>query len=201
MGKGEETKSMILDKAVQVASVQGLQGLTIGTLADELGMSKSGLFAKFASKENLQIEVLRVGSELFRRNVVYPALKTKPGLARLKTAFQMWLTWAHTDSLPGGCLFLSSSSEFDDRPGVVRDHLKKTQISWQKTLKQFVQDAKDTLELDSSINVDKMVQEIWGLILSFHFYNRLLEDKNAEKKAKQSFNELIKRNQYEDSWD
>lgn len=73
MGKGEDTKSMILEKAVQVASVQGLQGLTIGTLADELGMSKSGLFAKFASKENLQIEVLRVGSELFRRNVVYPS--------------------------------------------------------------------------------------------------------------------------------
>ncbi|MBM9548320.1 TetR/AcrR family transcriptional regulator [Leptospira sp. 201903074] len=199
MSKGEDTKSMILEKAVQVASVHGLQGLTIGALADELGMSKSGLFAKFASKENLQIEVLRVGSELFRRNVVYPSLKTKPGLQRLKTAFHMWLSWADTDSLPGGCLFLSSSSEFDDRPGVVRDHLKKTQLSWQKTLKQFVQDAKDTLELDANTNVDKMVQEIWGLILSFHFYNRLLEDKNCEKRTKQSFNELIKRNQYENS--
>ncbi|TGL07921.1 TetR/AcrR family transcriptional regulator [Leptospira bouyouniensis] len=199
MGKGEETKSMILDKAVQIASIQGLEGLTIGSLAMELGMSKSGLFAKFDSKENLQIEVLRVGSELFRRNVVYPALKTKPGLARLKIAFQMWLAWANTDSLPGGCLFLSSSSEFDDRPGIVRDYLKKIQLSWQKTLKQFVQDAKDCLELDANTNVDKMVQEIWSLILGFHFYNRLLEDKNADKKTKQSFNELIKRHKFDQS--
>ncbi|MGV3667382.1 MAG: TetR/AcrR family transcriptional regulator [Leptospira bouyouniensis] len=199
MGKGEETKSMILDKAVQIASIQGLEGLTIGSLAMELGMSKSGLFAKFDSKENLQIEVLRVGSQLFRRNVVYPALKTKPGLARLKIAFQMWLAWANTDSLPGGCLFLSSSSEFDDRPGIVRDYLKKIQLSWQKTLKQFVQDAKDCLELDANTNVDKMVQEIWSLILGFHFYNRLLEDKNADKKTKQSFNELIKRHKFDQS--
>lgn len=193
MGKGEETKSMILDRAVQIASVHGLEGLTIGTLAEELGMSKSGLFAKFSSKENLQIDVLRKGSELFRRFVLYPTLKTKPGIARIRNAFFSWLMWSNRSDLPGGCLFLASSSEFDDKPGVVRDHLRKIQLSWHSSLKQFVEEAKQKGELDSKTNVEQMVQEIWGLVLSFHFYNRLLEDKQAEKRTKQCFNDLIKR--------
>lgn len=193
MGKGEETKSMILDRAVQIASVHGLEGLTIGTLAEELGMSKSGLFAKFSSKENLQIDVLRKGSELFRRFVLYPTLKTKPGIARIRNAFFSWLMWSNRSDLPGGCLFLASSSEFDDKPGVVRDHLRKIQLSWHSSLKQFVEEAKQKGELDSKTNVEHMVQEIWGLVLSFHFYNRLLEDKQAEKRTKQCFNDLIKR--------
>lgn len=193
MGKGEETKSMILDRAVQIASVHGLEGLTIGTLAEELGMSKSGLFAKFSSKENLQIDVLRKGSELFRRFVLYPTFKTKPGIARIRNAFFSWLMWSNRSDLPGGCLFLASSSEFDDKPGVVRDHLRKIQLSWHSSLKQFLEEAKQKGELDSKTNVEQMVQEIWGLVLSFHFYNRLLEDKQAEKRTKQCFNELIKR--------
>ncbi|TGL50271.1 TetR/AcrR family transcriptional regulator [Leptospira kemamanensis] len=193
MSKGEETKSMILDRAVQIASVHGLEGLTIGTLAEELGMSKSGLFAKFSSKENLQIDVLRKGSELFRRFVLYPTLKTKPGIARIRNAFFSWLMWSNRSDLPGGCLFLASSSEFDDKPGVVRDHLRKIQLSWHSSLKQFVEEAKQKGELDSKTNVEQMVQEIWGLVLSFHFYNRLLEDKQVEKRTKQCFNDLIKR--------
>lgn len=196
MGKGEETKSMILDRAVQIASVHGLEGLTIGTLAEELGMSKSGLFAKFSSKENLQIDVLRKGSELFRRFVLYPTLKTKPGIARIRNAFFSWLMWSNRSDLPGGCLFLASSSEFDDKPGVVRDHLRKIQLSWHSSLKQFVEEAKQKGELDSKTNVEQMVQEIWGLVLSFHFYNRLLEDKQVEKRTKQCFNDLIKRHTY-----
>ncbi|TGL65371.1 TetR/AcrR family transcriptional regulator [Leptospira jelokensis] len=194
MGKGENTKSMILDRAVQIASVQGLEGLTIGSLADELGMSKSGLFAKFSSKENLQIDVLRKGSEFFRRFVLYPTLKTKPGITRIRNAFTNWLEWSEKSSLPGGCLFLASSSEFDDKPGIVRDHLRKIQLSWHSSLKQFVEEAKQMGELDSKTNVEQMVQEIWGLVLSYHFYNRLLEDKSSEKRTKQCFNDLIKRN-------
>ncbi|XDD46618.1 TetR/AcrR family transcriptional regulator [Leptospira sp. WS39.C2] len=193
MSKGEETKSLILDRAVQIASVHGLEGLTIGSLAEELGMSKSGLFAKFSSKENLQIDVLRKGSELFRRFVLYPTLKTKPGISRIRNAFANWLDWSNRSDLPGGCLFLASSSEFDDKPGVVRDHLRKIQISWHSSLKQFVEEAKQSGELDSETNVEQMVQEIWGLVLSFHFYNRLLDDKSSEKRTKQCFNDLIKR--------
>ncbi|PJZ86807.1 TetR/AcrR family transcriptional regulator [Leptospira levettii] len=193
MSKGEETKSLILDRAVQIASVYGLEGLTIGTLAEELGMSKSGLFAKFSSKENLQIDVLRKGSELFRRYVLYPALKSKPGITRLRNAFVNWLDWSNRSDLPGGCLFLASSSEFDDRPGIVRDHLRKIQLSWHSSLKQFIEEAKEKGELDPKTNVEQLVQEIWGLVLSFHFYNRLLEDKSSEKRTKQCFNELIKR--------
>ncbi len=193
MSKGEETKSMILDRAVQIASVHGLEGLTIGTLAEDLGMSKSGLFAKFSSKENLQIEVLRKGSELFRRFVIYPTLKTKPGLTRLRSAFISWLDWSKQSDLPGGCLFLASSSEFDDKPGIVRDHLQKIQLSWHSSLIQFVEETRDNGEFHSKVNAEQIVQEIWGLVLSYHFYNRLLEDKNSEKRTKQMFNDLIKR--------
>ncbi|MDF3821276.1 TetR/AcrR family transcriptional regulator [Leptospira sp. 96542] len=194
MGKGEETKTLILEKAVQIASIQGLEGLTIGSLADELGMSKSGLFGKFSSKENLQIEVLRRASELFRRSVIYPTLKSKPGLTRLKTAFLRWLTWANQGGLPGGCLFLSSSAEFDDRPGIVRNHLQKIQRSWKDSLSEFVEESKRTGELHSKTKADSLVQDIWGIILAFHFFHRLLEDKTAENHAKQSFSELLKRN-------
>ncbi|MDZ4728251.1 MAG: TetR/AcrR family transcriptional regulator [Leptospira sp.] len=191
MGKGEDTKSLILDSALKIASVHGLDGLTIGTLATELQMSKSGLFAKFQSKENLQIDVLKSGIELFRRNVIYPSLKTKPGIERIITAVNSWLNWSTKAELPGGCIFLSSSLEYDDKPGIVRDFLVKSQLEWQQTLKKFFLEAVEKKEISQKADLNQIIQEIWGIILGFHFYNRLLKDPKAKVRAKSTLNEMI----------
>lgn len=193
MSKGESTKTVILDQAIKIASVQGLEGLTIGTLADSLKMSKSGLFAKFSSKENLQAQVLQAAGEMFRRSVIYPTLKAKPGVKRIQTAFHTWLTWSEANEIPGGCLFLSSSSEFDDRPGTVRETLVRFQNNWLKLLNQITEEAKATNEFKSKIKSEAFVQELWGIVLGYHFYNRLFLDLKAKDRANRSFTELIKR--------
>lgn len=180
MRKGDVTKSAILDQALKMASVQGLEGTTIGMITSFLNMSKSGLFGKFKSKENLQIEVLRAGSKLFRRRVIYPCLKANPGRQRFEVIFDSWLKWESGSDLPGGCIFLASISELDDKPGLVRDYLLKNQIDWMNLLKQFII---ETFSLNHSaksmkrIDPDILVQEVWGMILSFHFYNRFLKEK------------------------
>ncbi|WCL50528.1 TetR/AcrR family transcriptional regulator [Leptospira sp. GIMC2001] len=200
MTKGEETKSIILRKALNLASVQGLGGITIGSLALDLNMSKSGLFGKFQSKENLQIDVLKTGSELFRRRVIYPSLKAKPGIERLKVAFTSWLDWENGSELPGGCIFLASISDLDDKPGLVRDYLLKTQKEWIQILRQFLNEAQELNSAkikkaneDANVNTDSLVQEIWGMVLSYHFYNRFLKDKKSKTQTMQIFTQFLER--------
>src|SRR5258706_11420071 len=122
MRKGEQTRTLILNEAVALASQVGLEGLSIGSLADRLTMSKSGLFAHFGSKEELQLLTLRQAQALFLEDVFAPALKQARGLPRLRALFSNWLQWVKRD-LPGGCLILAASAEYDDRPGAVRDLL------------------------------------------------------------------------------
>ncbi|TGN19890.1 TetR/AcrR family transcriptional regulator [Leptospira idonii] len=189
----DQTKAKILNRAVALASTVGLEGITIGVLAEDLGMSKSGLFGRFHSKETLQIEVLRAGSEIFRRRVLYPALKAKPGTKRLNAVFQNWLDWAASDELPGGCLFLATNSEYDDRPGIVRDFLVQLQTDWMRTLHKFLQEAKSLNEISTKTNSDQFLQELWGIIFGFQFYNRLLQDEKAKTRAKTAFDQLMQR--------
>src|SRR5260221_6234639 len=122
MRKGEQTRTLILNEAVALASQVGLEGLSIGSLADRLTMSKSGLFAHFGSKEELQLLTLKQAQALFLEDVFAPALKQARGLPRLRALFSNWLQWVKRD-LPGGCLILAASAEYDDRPGALRDLL------------------------------------------------------------------------------
>src|SRR5262245_18016589 len=122
MRKGESTRNLILNEAVAFASRVGLEGLSIGSLAGRLDMSKSGLFAHFGSKEELQLLTLKQAQTLFRERVFSPALEEPRGLPRLRALFSNWLAWVEqNDELPGGCLMLAASAEYDDRPGPVRD--------------------------------------------------------------------------------
>src|SRR5215831_17925269 len=123
MSKGEETRERILDRAFRTATRDGLGGLSIGTLASELGMSKSGLFSHFGSKEDLQIEVLRAASQRFEEYVWRPALKAPRGEPRLRKLVERWLLWVNEPSMPGGCLFVAAGVELDDREGRARDFL------------------------------------------------------------------------------
>src|SRR4029078_854398 len=117
MGKGELTRQAILERATALASRHGMEGVSIGHLAEELGLSKSGLFAHFGSKEVLQVEILRFAAERFVENVVRPALAQPRGAPRLRRIFERWIAWDRSHSVPGGCLFVAAASELDDRPG------------------------------------------------------------------------------------
>src|SRR5437773_6747527 len=124
MRKGEQTRTLILNEAVALASQLGLEGLSIGSLAERLAMSKSGLFAHFGSKEDLQLLTLKQAQTLFFEQVLSPALKQARGLPRLRALFANWLAWVErNDDRPGGCLMLAACVEYDDRPGAVRDLL------------------------------------------------------------------------------
>ena len=130
MAKGEETRRAILDHALQVATTEGLEGLTIGRLAQDLRLSKSGLFAHFGSKEDLQLQVLETAIERFAEAVVRPALARPRGEPRVRALFENWLDWAEASFLPGGCVFIAAANELDDRPGALRDLLVSSQQQW-----------------------------------------------------------------------
>ena len=121
MRKGEQTREAILVHALRLATRVGFEGLTIGQLADDLKLSKSGLFAHFKSKENLQLQVPEMASRRFVDAVVKPALAAPRGEARVRALFERWLAWETSPSLPGGCPFVAAATELDDRPGPARD--------------------------------------------------------------------------------
>src|SRR5687768_3380696 len=121
MSKGAQTREAIVNEALSLASKRGLEGISIGSLASELGMSKSGLIAHFGSKQELQIEKLLQSQERFKESVITPALRESRGLPRLRALFSNWLSWLECNDLPGGCVMLGAVTEYDDRPGAVRD--------------------------------------------------------------------------------
>ena len=134
MTKGEETRAAILDQAVTMATRIGLEGLSIGSLAGETGMSKSGLFAHFESKQNLQLAVLQTSVDRFISQVVAPALGEARGLPRVRALFENWLAWSNDPGRPGGCFFIAAANELDDRPGPLRDRLVAYQRDWLEAL-------------------------------------------------------------------
>src|SRR5262245_33065172 len=138
MGKGAETRERILDQAVRVASRDGLEALSIAGLASELGLSKSGLFAHFGSKDALQVQVLEAATARFRESVIRPALRATRGEPRLTALFERWVAWTDDPDIPGGCVLVAAAAEFDDRPGPQRDYLVASQRDWLATLAKAV---------------------------------------------------------------
>src|SRR5690242_1048156 len=130
MSKGDTTRNRIVETALRAASVDGLEGITLGKVAADVGMSKSGLFAHFDSKEALQIDVLAAAAKKFTDVVVAPALAAPRGELRLRALFEHWLEWEQHESLPGGCVFMHAAAELDDRPGPARDALVGQQRLW-----------------------------------------------------------------------
>src|SRR3954454_16045460 len=133
MTKGEETRSAILDRAVAIASEVGFTGLSIGQLAEQTQMSKSGLFAHFKSKEALQLETLEWARERFTDVVIRPTLAAPRGEKRVRALFDSWLDW-ETEALRGGCIFVTATAEYDDRPGAMRDALVRSLQDWRETV-------------------------------------------------------------------
>jgi len=190
--KGEQTRTLILNEAVALASQVGLEGLSIGSLAGRLDMSKSGLFAHFGSKEDLQVRTLRRAQELFLEQVVSPALKQAQGLPRLRNLFSNWLAWLESnDDLPGGCLMLAASVEYDDRPGAVRDLLVAGQRELRGAIAKAIRLAIDEGHLEPQTDPWQLTFELFGVVLAAHHDLRLLGDPRALERAGDALERLI----------
>ncbi len=193
MNKGEQTKSAILDKAMRWASVVGLDGLTIGGLATETNMSKSGLFLHFGSKENLQLAVLEAAAARFTRIVMVPLRRVPNGLPRLRALFDNWTGWAEAAEMPGGCIFQTAAVEFDDRQGPVRDALVKMQRNWIERIARLAALARDAGHLRGDLDPHQFAHELNGIVLGYYHAARLLRDPDAERRARISFEGLLER--------
>jgi AcrR family transcriptional regulator len=190
VAKGDETRERILDRALVLASVVGLEGLTIGGLAKETNMSKSGLFAHFDSKEDLQLQVLATASSRFITNVVSPALREPRGEPRVRALFEYWLKW-ELGRKPGGCPFVAAIHELDDRPGPVRESLVATQRDWIDTLATAARIAVEEGHFRSDLDAAQLAYDLYAVFLAFHLYHRLLRDPEAASRARTAFERLI----------
>ena len=176
--RGLKTRRAILRKAVNLASLEGLEGLTIGKLASALRISKSGLFAHFGSKEDLQCAVVDAARDIFVEKVVLPAYEFH-GLKRLRTLCENWLSYGEKKVFPGGCFFSAASLEFDDRPGRVRDRIVELMKKWLGNLEQAARDAQLAGEIKKEVEVHQLAFEIQALAMGANWSSRLFRDQNA----------------------
>lgn len=184
------TRAAILDVALNLASRDGLEGLTIGLLAEKMHMSKSGVFAHFGSREDLQIEVLRLYHSQFEHEVFYPSMKASRGLPRLQEMFARWVGRV-TVEIASGCIYISGAAEYDDRPGAIRDALVGMVCAWQEALLRCVLQAVEIGHLRAETNPQQVVFEIYGLILALHHDARFLRVAGSVERAQTGFSRLI----------
>lgn len=190
--KGAETRALILDTALAQASQRGLEALSIGGLAQEVGMSKSGLFAHFDSKESLQLAVLQSAVERFIAVVITPALKAPRGEPRVRAFFENWMTWEEAKFQPGGCVFIATANELDDRPGPLRDYLVSSQRDWLEALATAAQIAVQEGHFREDLDTHQFAYDLYSIILAFHHFSRLLRDPDAPRRAHQAFDDLLR---------
>ena len=188
--KGQQTRAAILDAALGLASQMGLEGLSIGALAEVAGMSKSGVFAHFGSREELQIAVIREYHRRFEEEVFFPALHEPRGVLRLRALFELWLRRV-TVEVDHGCIYISGAVEFDDRPGPVRDALVGMVRSWHEALQRAIGLGIEDGQLAPDTDVQQMLFEIHGLILALHHDARLMRIPGATERARRAFERLI----------
>ena len=172
-----------------MASQLSLESVTVGSLAKVCGMSKSGLFAHFRSKENLQIDILKYAAQDFTDKVVKPALKTPAGIQRIRTLVDKWIRWG--GRLTGGCIFVSASTEFADRPGSVHDYLLYQQKEWVNTLKRIAQSAVQNGDFSKNVDCEQFAFDLYSLLLGFHYYYQLLRDADTVKRQEKALTRLL----------
>lgn len=190
MSKGQQTKTAILDEAVGIASRVGFNALTIGQLAESTGMSKSGLFAHFKSKEALQLETLERGRERFTDLVIRPTLAAPRGIARVRALVDNWLVW-ETEALQGGCIFVTGSIEYDDQPGPMRDALVRNQQDWAEFIATVAGTAVREGDFRADLDTAQFAFSLQGLMYAFHHTARLLRDPKALDHTRHGVEQLL----------
>ncbi|MGE3864241.1 MAG: TetR/AcrR family transcriptional regulator, partial [Burkholderiaceae bacterium] len=190
MRKGEQTRAAIVDAALELASRTGLEGLTIGALAERMQMSKSGVFAHFGSREDLQIAVLKEYERRFSADVLVPSVKEKRGLPRVRAIFERWVERTAIEAA-SGCIWISGAVEYDDRPGSIRDELVKMLHAWRRELTRAIDQAVEVGDLPAGVDVDDLMFQLYGLILVLHHDGRLLRNLDSVPRARRSFERVI----------
>lgn len=190
--KGQQTKQLIVDAALGLAEQIGLEGLSIGALAEVTRMSKSGVFAHFGSREELQISVVREYYKRFADEVFFPAMDEPRGLPRVRALFANWMKRVAVE-IQSGCIFISGAVEFDDRPGPVRDALASSVQTWLAAMYRAVVQAKEADHLVADADEHQMAFEIHGLILALHYEARFLKNPGATDRANTGFENILLR--------
>ena len=193
MSKGVDTRRAILDRALEVATKEGLEGLTIGRLAQDLRLSKSGLFAHFRGKEELLLQVLETARARFIEQVVKPGLAAPRGEPRVRALFESWLAWERSTALPGGCPFVTAAVELDDRPGPARDYVVQSQKDWLDVIANAARTGVQEGHFARDFDAEQFAYEFHGIMLSYHHVARLLHDPNAETRVRRAFESLLAR--------
>jgi len=188
--KGQQTRATILEAALALASHMGLEGLSIGALAEVTQMSKSGVFAHFGSREELQISVIREYHAKFEEEVFTPSMIEPRGLPRLRALFERWVRRV-TMEIDSGCIYISGAVEFDDRPGPVRDALATMVQTWHAALARAIHVAVDEGHLRDDTDPQQMLFEIHGLILALHHDARFLRSVGAVDRARAGFERTV----------
>ena len=192
MQKGQQTRAAILEAALGLASQMGLEGLSIGALAEVTGMSKSGVFAHFGSREELQIAVIREYHRRFEEEVFFPAMREPRGVPRLHALFERWLKRVSVER-DSGCIYISGAVEFDDRPGPVRDALVSMVRAWHDALERAIRIAIEDGQLKPDTDAQQMLFEMHGLILALHHDARLMHVPGAPRRARVAFERIVAR--------
>ncbi len=187
-----QTRALILDTALKIASRDGIEGLTIGELAKAVGMSKSGLFAHFGGKDQLQLAVLELATQTFIDVVMRPAFKEPRGEPRLGAMLNNWLNHLNdADVLPGGSVLIAASIELDDRPGALRDFVQKSQKDLISNIEKAARIAVDEGHFRKDLDVEQFAWSMYSFVLGYHHFKRMLEDPKAEVHLRRSFKGLI----------
>ncbi|MBS0428062.1 MAG: TetR/AcrR family transcriptional regulator [Proteobacteria bacterium] len=190
--KGQQTKAVIVDAALALAAQIGLEGLSIGAVAEITKMSKSGVFAHFGSREELQISVVREYHARFEQEVFFPALKSPRGLPRLRAMFANWMKRTSTE-IDSGCIYISGASEFDDRPGPVRDALVESVSIWQAAVLRAIEQSQSEGHLQADADARQIAFEVHGLILALHYEARFLRVPGSIDRANTGFDNILAR--------
>lgn len=192
------TRERILRSGLDLMSEAGLSGVTLGLLAEQTGVSKSGLFAHFRSKEELQFALLRQMTEVAAVQVIQPAMETPAGLPRLETLVGRWLGWPRLAGLRGGCPIAAALFELDDVEGLVRERALALEQEWRGLLTGLVHEAVASGHLRPDLDADQFVWELCGIYLSHHASYRFIRDPSADTRAQTAFQALIARSKITD---
>ena len=190
--KGQQTKAAIVEAALRLATQVGLEGLSIGALAEVMQMSKSGVFAHFGSREELQISVVHEYFHQFEQEVFYPSLSVSRGLPRVEALFANWMKRVAVE-IQSGCIFISGAVEFDDRPGAVRDALSSSVKTWLSAMHRAVLQAREEGHLSPQADAAQMAFEVHGLILALHYEARFLNNPGSLDRANTGFAHILAR--------
>ena len=188
--KGLQTKAHIMDVALQLAMHNGLESLSIGGLAEATQMSKSGVFAHFGSREELQISVIREYHHRFEQEVFYPALQAERGLPRLRALFDHWMKRT-TIELDSGCIYISGAIEFHDNIGPVRNALVESVSIWHAAMRRTINQCKELDDLRPDADENQILSEIHALILVLHYEARFLRSPGAMQRALTGFDNIL----------